>query len=103
MSLDTLAREFARRIFRGRAIRRRLPGSVGGAVIFVAPDSQLKYLLPGTSGLDRQLIGWAKRYVGRGDIVWDIGANCGVFALAAAGLGAQVLAVEPDPFLANIL
>jgi FkbM family methyltransferase len=69
----------------------------------VAPDSQLKYLRPGIRGLDRELIGWAKRYVGAGDVVWDIGANSGVFALAAAGLGAAVLAVEPDPFLSNAL
>jgi len=103
MNLDSFARGLVRAAFRGRAIRRRLPRSVGGAVIFAAPDSQLKYLRPGVSGLDRQLVGWAERYVGPSDIVWDIGANCGVFALAAAGLGAQVLAVEPDPFLANVL
>jgi FkbM family methyltransferase len=60
-------------------------------------------LLPGVGGLDRNLIAWAQNYVGGGDVVWDIGANCGVFALAAAGLGAEVLAVEPDPFLVNAL
>jgi FkbM family methyltransferase len=103
MNLDNLARGLLRAAFRGRTIRRRLPRSVGGAIVFVAPDSQLKHLLPGIAGFDRNLVAWAKRYVGRGDIVWDIGANCGVFALAAAGLGAEVLAVEPDPFLANAL
>jgi FkbM family methyltransferase len=72
-------------------------------MVHVAPESQLKYLMPGAIGLDRDLIGWAERYVRRGDVVWDIGANSGVFTMAAAGLGASVLAVEPDPFLAHAL
>jgi FkbM family methyltransferase len=103
MSLESLARALARRIFRGQVVRRRLPKSVGGAVVYVAPDSQLKHLLPGAAGLDHNLIAWAQTNVAAGDVVWDIGANCGVFALAAAGLGAEVLAVEPDPFLVNAL
>ena len=69
-------------------------------MVFVAPSSQLKYLIPGSSGFDAALIDWARRYVRADAVVWDIGANCGIFALAAAGLGASVLAVEPDPFLA---
>jgi FkbM family methyltransferase len=103
VSIDNLARGLLRAAFRGRTIRRRLPRSVGGAVVLVAPDSQLKYLRPGTAGLDGELIGWAKRYVAAGDVVWDIGANSGIFAMAAAGMGASVLAVEPDPFLAHAL
>lgn len=67
----------------------------------MAPESQLKHLLPGRAGFDAGLLDWASKYVERGDTVWDIGANCGVFAMAAAGRGANVLAVEPDPFLTN--
>jgi FkbM family methyltransferase len=103
MDVNAFGRAALREAFRGRTIRRRLPMSAGGALVHVAPESQLKYLLPGTAGLDRSLLGWAERYVRPGDIVWDIGANSGVFAMAAAGLGASVLAVEPDPFLANAL
>jgi FkbM family methyltransferase len=103
MSLDSFARGLIRAAFKGRLLRRRLPRSVGGAIVYVAPDSQLKYLRPGVSGFDKDLINWARRYVRPDNAVWDIGANCGVFAMAAAGLGAQVLAVEPDPFLADAL
>jgi FkbM family methyltransferase len=41
-----------------------------------------------------------------GGIVWDIGANVGLFAFAAAGLIGQqgkVLAVEPDTWLVDLL
>ena len=36
-------------------------------------------------------------------IVWDVGANVGLFSFAAASLGAQAIALEPDTWLANLI
>jgi FkbM family methyltransferase len=52
------------------------------------------------------LFEWARRYVRPGDIVWDIGANQGLFSfacLAVVGPQGRVVAFEPDPFLVWLL
>jgi FkbM family methyltransferase len=48
----------------------------------------------------------AAELVKRGDVVWDVGANVGLFAFAAAnrvGKNGAVIAIEPDPWLAGLL
>ena len=48
----------------------------------------------------------ARQLVKPGATVWDIGANVGLFSFAAAaiaGSSGKVLAVEPDPWLSNLL
>lgn len=91
---------------RGIALRRRLPADLGRAAIFVSPDASLRYWLPGLERLAPELLGWARELVAPGAVVWDVGANVGVFAVAAAqraGAGGAVVLVEPDPFLAGLL
>ena len=100
-----MIRAIAERFSRNRVIRRRLPASVGGLPLFVSPDSQLKYLKPGIDAFDASLLQLAKDYIKPDSIVWDIGANVGILTFAAAGLATagQVLAVEADPWLAQLL
>lgn len=81
---------------RGRRVIRRLPN---GHRIYVSPDAQLKYLY---KKFDVDLIAICDRYVDEKSVVWDIGSNCGVFAFSAAR-AQQIVAVEADPFLANLI
>jgi FkbM family methyltransferase len=77
-------------------VRRRLRN---GVEIFLSPDSQLKYLKP---SFDDDLFDIARNYAKSDSVVWDIGANCGVFSFLAAGAKERV-AVEPDPFLCHLI
>lgn len=90
-------RTFIERALRNTSVKRRLPS---GAAIWVSPDSQLKYLR--RNDFDRDLVDLAKKHVRSDSIVWDIGANCGVFAFSALSAKA-VVAVEADPFLCHLL
>lgn len=48
----------------------------------------------------------AEEEIAPGHVVWDIGANVGVFTLASAAMAGRnvfVLDVEPDPMLAGLL
>lgn len=89
-------RDVAEKFARNRYLRRRLPN---GVQIYVSPDSQLKYL---KSKFDTDLIALARDHVTKSSAIWDIGANCGVFAFSAAA-ARQVVAVEADPFLADLI
>lgn len=101
--MRVLAETILRAAFRGRTLRRRLPARFGRAVVYVAPDASLGFLKPGQAAWDANLLRWATEFVGPDDVVWDIGANVGVFTFAAAARGADVLAVEPDPFTVSAL
>ncbi len=81
---------------RNRRVRRTLPN---GVALYVSPDSQLKYL---KGRFDADLVALAAERVGPNSVVWDVGANCGVFAFSSAA-ARQVVAVEADPFLASLL
>jgi FkbM family methyltransferase len=58
------------------------------------------------SGVDSILLRNALELVRKDDVVWDIGANVGLFTFAAAaisGAHGKVVAFEPDPFLVQLL
>lgn len=89
-------RTLLERVCRDRVVRRKLPN---GKRIYVSPDAQLKYL---KRKFDTDLTKLASAHVQSNDIVWDVGANCGTFALSCH-LAKTVIAVEPDPFLASLI
>lgn len=101
----TLLRTFAERLSRDRAFVRRLPAEFGRTPLFVSPDSQLKYLKPGPLGFDVALLRLARNHIRPDSVVWDVGANVGVFSFAAASLATQghTIAFEPDPWLADLM
>jgi len=96
-----------RKACRNRVIRKRMPADLGGHRVFCSPDAMLSMLKPGwRSDQARHLFRWARLLVGEGDVVWDIGANQGLFAFAAAaraGEKGEIVAFEPDPFLVGLM
>lgn len=102
----SLLRKIIELTFRGKYFKRCLPASFNRVQLYVSPDAQLKYLKPGESGFDKILLDLAELFVTKdinSYVVWDIGANVGIFSFACAGRGASVIAVEPDPFLFKLL
>jgi FkbM family methyltransferase len=87
-------------------VRRRLPPPFDGARMYVSTEGGLRYLAHTMAKVDPALLQLAAEVVRRGDTVWDIGANLGLFSFAAAvmaGPQGRVLAVEADTDLVRLL
>ncbi len=99
-------RSAAERLSHRLVVRRRMPAPFRSARIYVSTEGGLRYLRPGMARVDPTLLGLAAEFVRPGAIVWDIGANVGLFSFAAAvcaGRSGRVLAVEPDTWLVGLL
>ncbi len=91
-------RRMAEFLSRRITFRARLPQRFGRRPIFVSPANQLSIWKPGDAKFQKYLLDFAERFVLPGDIVWDIGANMGMFGVPAATRAKFTLAIEPDPF-----
>jgi FkbM family methyltransferase len=101
-----MLRTLLERLSRGWVLRRRLPPELGSSSIFVSPDASLRFWRRDLRQLDPLLFALATELVTHGAAVWDVGANVGLFALAAsylAGPMGSVLAIEPDTWLAGLI
>ena len=96
-------RTLLERLSRGKAFWRRMPQEFGRKPIRVTPDSALSFLKPGKMAFDPMLLRFVDEFVEKGQVIWDAGANVGVFSLAAAVRGGKVLAIEADPWLCSLL
>jgi len=98
-------RAWAEYLSRGVVLRRRLPSKFGCLPIYVTPEAGLRYW-SAMAQVDTTLYNMAEEIVKPGSVVWDIGANVGLFSLCAAALsgpGGLVLSIEPDPWLAHLI
>ncbi len=101
-----IARRVAERLSRGQVFRRTFPRHLGGAQFYVSPECGLRYLRSNIESVDPTLLGLAAELIKPGAIVWDIGANLGLFSFAASGLAGptgKVFSVEPDTYLVGLL
>lgn len=103
-----MIRKIAEKLARNKIVKRHMPKEFGGSPFYITPESQLRYLNPNKyKAFGKELLEVIKRYVNKDSIVWDIGANVGVFTFATAGIiksgSGEVLAIEADVFLANML
>jgi FkbM family methyltransferase len=101
-----MLRALLERLSRDRVLRRKLPPGHGGHALYVSPDAAMSLWKRDLGAVDPFLLGMAAELVRPGMSVWDLGANVGLFAFAAAfsaGPSGRVLAVEADPWLAGLL
>ncbi len=90
---------------RGVVLRRRLPSKFGSLPIYVTPEAGLRYWLR-MSQVDPFLYNMVEELVQPGSVVWDVGANVGLFGLCAAALAGPsgyVVSIEPDLWLAHLV
>lgn len=101
-----MIRRVLRKLSRGRVLRRRLSPRFGARSIYVTPESALAYWKWDVVSAFPEIFRWAEATVRPKDVVWDVGANVGLFSFAASALtGAQgqVVAFEPDTFLVELM
>jgi FkbM family methyltransferase len=88
-------------------VKRVLPEAYGGSALYAsAKVGGLKYLLKPFARLDPELVNIASLIIKENAVVWDVGANVGLFSVlsgALAGKHGAVIAFEADTDAAILL
>lgn len=105
--MHPVIRQVLRKLSRNRVLTKRLPSEFGRGLVYCSPEALLSSWKPGWQSTQAKgLLRWVKRFVQPGMRVWDLGANQGIFSLAAsacAGPNGRVVAFEPDLFLVDLI
>ncbi len=93
------------RLFAHRYFRRRLKTADGSCDVYVTAGAQLSVLHPCGVRIDPVHTRFIARWVKPDSVIWDVGANMGLFALPAAlkAHKGEVYTFEPDSELASNL
>ena len=94
------ARRVAEMALRRLVLQKRLSAEFGSRPIYLSSANRLRTLTAKPDQMEPALFDYVRRFVRPGMVVWDIGANMGLFAFPAAHAVANgsVVAIEPDPF-----
>lgn len=90
----------------GVRFQRQLPPEFGGGRIVVCANAALSWLRPDIWSRESGVLDFARIFVPKGGVAWDVGANVGLFTFAAAGIAGPrgfVAAFEPESSCVNLL
>ena len=101
-----MIRTATEKLTRKMCFRRRLPHDFGYNPVWVSPSAGLRFLFTRMKEIDPALFNLAREFVHKEDVVWDVGANVGLFAFSSAYLSGSrglVVALEADAWLVQLL
>ena len=106
MKFKNSIRSLIEYFFRNKVFKRVLPTKFGAVQLLVSGEGGLGFLFKKMSDVDPLLISNAEEFVKDGNVVWDVGANLGLFTFTSSiivGNKGKVIAFEPDAWLVNTL